>query len=104
MASIDLEKIPPELKRMPNWVSWRPDKTPVNPKTGKNAKANDPATWGTFSQAVRYWEANKGNGIAGIGYEFFRDDPYTGVDLDKCRNPETGELKYCAAAELEYMP
>ncbi len=97
--TIDLDRMPPEMKGQPQWVTWRievrdgkPTKVPVNPKTGANAMANDPSTWGQFDQAVRHWEAHKGNGIAGIGFEFSPGDPYTGVDLDKCRNLETGEI------------
>lgn len=95
-----LENIPPELKARPQWVCWsleerdgKATKVPKNPKTGGNAKANDPETWGKFAQAVRHWEAHKNNGVAGIGYEFSFYDPYCGVDLDKCRDPETGEIK-----------
>lgn len=89
----DLDKIPPELKAFPQWVCYRQNKIPVNPKTGDNAKADDPSTWDEFDQAVRHWEAHRGNGITGIGYEFSGDDPFAGVDLDKCRNPETGEIE-----------
>ena len=28
----------------------------------------------------------------GIGFVFTSDDRYTGIDLDKCRNPKTGEI------------
>ena len=93
MQRLDLNKIPLELKVRPQWVAHRPDKKPVNPKTGKLAKVDDPETWGTFSQAVEYYEAHKGKRIAGIGYMFSFYDPYAGIDLDKCRNPETGEIK-----------
>ncbi|MBI4795899.1 MAG: DUF3987 domain-containing protein [Deltaproteobacteria bacterium] len=61
--------------------------------TGGNAMANNPRTWGEFELAVRHWEAHKNNGIAGIGYEFDADDPFSGVDLDNCHNPETGEIE-----------
>ena len=104
------EKIPQELKVRPQWVCWsleeregKPTKVPKNPKTGGNAMANDPGTWGEFDLAVGYWEDHKNNGIAGIGYEFGADDPFTGIDLDKCRDPETGQLKFCAQVIIEYL-
>lgn len=93
MMTPDLNKIPLELKAFSQWVCYRPNKIPVNPKTGDNAKADDPDTWGEFDKAVRHWEVHKDNGIAGIGFEFSPGDPYTGVDLDKCRDPETGEIE-----------
>lgn len=100
MGLIDREKIPLELRDRAQWVCWsleekegKPTKIPKNPKTGSNAMANDPGTWGKFDQAVRRWEAHKNNGIAGVGYEFSKEDPFTGVDLDKCRNAETGEIE-----------
>lgn len=34
---------------------------------------------------------------------FSADDPYTGVDIDHCRDRETGQLKYCARVLIEYL-
>ena len=93
MLTPDLERIPSELKALPQWVCHRQNKIPVDPKTGDNAKADDQSTWGEFPQAVAYWKGHQGNGIVGIGFEFSPGDPYTGIDLDKCRNPETGEIE-----------
>ena len=103
MVTPELDKIPPELKALRHWVCYRPNKVPVNPKTGDNAKADDPDTWGEFDQAVRHWEAHKDNGIAGIGYEFSGDDPFVGIDLDKCRNPETGEIESWALEIVRHL-
>jgi len=96
----DLEHIPPELKGLPQWVSWsleeregKSTKIPKNPKTGGNAMANDPGTWGEFDLAVGHWEAHRNNGIAGVGFQFSTNDPFTGIDLDKCRNLESAEIE-----------
>jgi putative DNA primase/helicase len=102
-VSPDLSKIPQELKDRPQWVAFKTDKTPVNPKTGGNAQADNPDTWGTCEQAIKYYNAHKHNGIAGIGYEFSYYDPYTGLDWDDCRDSETGQLKYCAQVLLDYF-
>lgn len=91
--SLNFESIPPELKALSQWVCHTSNKVPVNPENGHNAKADDPTTWGEFDQAVRHWEAHRGNGIAGVGFEFSPGDPYTGVDLDECRDPETGKIE-----------
>jgi putative DNA primase/helicase len=97
-SSLDLGRIPPELKARPQWVVWRienrdgkPTKVPYTPATpGKKAKADDPGTWSTFEKAQG---AAQTNGFSGVGYEFSFYDPYCGIDLDKCRNPETGEIE-----------
>lgn len=57
----------------------RTDKIPKNPFNGKNARANDPRTWGTFEQAVKACEVFN---FDYIGFEFA--PPYFGVDLDHC--------------------
>jgi hypothetical protein len=110
MLHPDFERIPEELKVRPQWVCWsleeregKPTKVPKNPKTGGNAKADAPATWGEFDLAVRHWEAHKNNGIAGIGYEFSTNDPFTGIDLDKCLNPESGEIEPWARAIIDRL-
>jgi hypothetical protein len=103
MTALDLDKIPKELTARPQWVCWRPDKKPVDPKTGGNAKANDPATWGEFTQALKHHQAHQSNDVAGVGFEFSQADPYVGIDLDNCRNPETRELRYCAHVLLDYL-
>jgi putative DNA primase/helicase len=88
-----LSSIPDELKARKQWVNWlrvqRRDytgrliytKRPVSPDRDP-ASTTDPSTWSTFEAAV---EAGMP-----IGYVFSPDDPYTGIDLDHARNPETG--------------
>ncbi|MCL2474909.1 MAG: DNA primase, partial [Chloroflexi bacterium] len=72
------QHVPQELKNTPQWVCWI-NKIPKNPHNGINAKSNDPATWGTFEQALK---AQKEYKFSGIGFMF--SEPYFGVDLDKC--------------------
>jgi hypothetical protein len=66
-----------------------------DPKEGRKAATNDPATWGTLAQAAAYARAA---GAAGVGYVLRApppardDDPVCGADLDGCRDPATGEL------------
>lgn len=95
-----------ELMERPQWVAWRlkdvtradgtvkQTKPPVNPKIGGGASHSDPNTWGTYGQARVFAISRK---MAGIGFVLTDDDGYTGIDLDKCRNPETGELDPWAA-------
>jgi RecA-family ATPase len=84
-------EIPQEIRDIAQWVAWRAErktdgkinKIPIDPKTGGNAKSNNPDTWGSFNVALKCYQEKK---LAGIGYVFTQDDPYTGVDLDDCFN------------------
>jgi hypothetical protein len=94
--------IPTELKALPQWVVWRYEerdgkqtKIPYRPVAGRivMASTTDPETWGTFDAAGALAEQ-----FDGVGFVFTPDDPYCGVDLDHCRDPETGQLEDRAAA------
>ena len=82
------DNIPAELRERRQWAVWRyvqrdrgRAKKPYNPRTGESAKANKPETWVTFDEAVAAYESGKWEGI---GYIFSANDPYVGIDLDKC--------------------
>lgn len=96
------ESIPPELKSIDHWVAWRyelradrksgelkPTKVPIDPLTGANAKSNAKATWGTFEQA---WHCYQRDGLDGVGFVVTLDIGIVGIDIDKCRDPETGRI------------
>jgi hypothetical protein len=81
-----------EIFKLPVWVNWRsesgkdgrPTKIPYDPKTGRRAKSNDPATWGTYEQAVK---AMKEKNYNGVGLNFFECDDGSnfvliGIDID----------------------
>lgn len=101
------DDIPDGLKSFPQWVTWRPqpktkpqpdgkvDKIPVNPRTGGNASVSEPATWGTFQDVARYERK---------GFVFTEKDPHVGIDLDGCRNPETGEIAEWALDVIRRFP
>jgi putative DNA primase/helicase len=96
------DAIPPELKALPQWVGWRfvwregkPGeagkwtKAPFRADGKGGAKSTDPETWATFDQAKT---SVKRLGFDGIGFVFSPEDQYFGVDLDACRDKETGQL------------
>lgn len=93
--TIAFDKIPTALKQRDQWVLWRSegrngDETKVPYSVdGRKARANDPATWSSFETVVSVFNGGK---YTGIGFEFSADDPFVGIDLDGCRNAETGEL------------
>src|SRR5215211_2664823 len=55
------------------------------------ASSTDPETWRSYETALRAWRDNEWS-FAGIGRVICAEEPYVGVDLDKCLDPETGEL------------
>jgi putative DNA primase/helicase len=96
---VDLMKISEVLKLQRQWVCWKlkledgkSKKVPVDPKTGKPASTTDHSTWGTFDQAREYYTRHKNKGIMGLGFVFTKDDQFTGVDLDHCRDIKTGDI------------
>lgn len=114
MQSVNFDNIPEGLKALRSWVVWKiasrregdkPTKLPFQ-ISGEMAKADDPTTWTSFSSAR---QAYKQGGYSGVGFEFSESDNFCGVDLDGCRNPETGVvaewareivLKFASYAEV----
>lgn len=89
------KNIPLELRSLPRWVA-RKGKIPIDPNTGKQAKANDSNTWGTYDAALRAAKRTDG-----IGFEL--GDGIVGVDLDTVRDPATGELAPDARAIIDLL-
>lgn len=88
--------IPGELKSEDRWVCWRWEtrggkwtKVPTNAASGRRANSTDPSTWSAFEEAVRHARKNL---LPGVGF-VFTGSPFAGVDLDGCRDPETGRLE-----------
>ena len=93
-----IENIPMRLTERPQWVCWRleerDDKTtkvPYIPGTMRRASSTDLMTWRTFSEALAAYEAGEPP-YDGIGFCFCSADPFAGIDLDGCRDPESGEI------------
>lgn len=89
------EKVPQELKELPQWVCWRladdpgkdrKKKLPIDPRTGDPARSNDPATWASYEDAVAGKERFRADGI---GIMFAHG--IFGIDLDRCIDQE-GQL------------
>jgi len=96
---VEAEAIPEELRQRTQWVNWklepRPGETkvtkvPYSPRSGKRASSTRAATWTGFDVALREYASRKE--YSGIGFVFSPADEYTGIDLDKCIDPETGEV------------
>lgn len=89
--------VPQELRDLARWLVWRAE---PNPKGGKprkvpyqingkfRASTTNPATWGSYDQAVATY--NTGN-FTGIGF-VFNGDGLTGIDLDNCYDEDGLDL------------
>ena len=86
-----------DLAPLPRWVAWQTEerkgelaKVPYSPVTSGRAKADDPATWGSQTQAeARAAKLPKPLGSGGIGLELgdLGDGCIlAGIDLDTCRD------------------
>ena len=99
--AICVENIPPELLDQPCWVVWRqegPKKVPHDPRTDRRASCSDSSTWGTLEEAIA---AYQGGGYDGIGFQLA--PPFVGVDLDGCRDRETGFIDDGAQAIIDRL-
>ena len=110
----DQRQLPAELLSLPQWIAWwsvigegrrvqlrngawtdvlkpqaKPHKLPIDPRTGGLASSTRPRSWSTAEAArtaLVKWS------LTGIGFVFSDSDAYSGVDLDNCRDPNTGEI------------
>ena len=97
------------LKKLPHWVAWemrvdkdksgRLTKPPIDPRTGKGAKADDAQTWGTYEEALTRAITNaRKQGLQvgqnhGVGFELGVEPcGIAGIDLDHVIQ-EDGTLK-----------
>lgn len=99
--------IPEKLLEYDQWLCWRTDardgkltKIPVDPSSGGFASTTDSDTWMTFQDARMYAQEGDANGL---GFVFTNDDPLVGVDLDDCRDRETGYIDDWAASIIERL-
>jgi len=102
---VQAQNIPPELMKGKRWIVWKWEqrkgswtKPLYNPKTSQYAKSDDPSTWTNFAEAWRCYESGK---YDGIGYVLSKADGFCGIDYDKVRDPQTGEINPEALARIK---
>ncbi|AGB33957.1 hypothetical protein C488_20682 [Natrinema pellirubrum DSM 15624] len=95
-SSLAVSGLPEGVREREQWVCWReedrdgkPTKIPVTPGAGGFASSTESDTWSDFETALEYTETEHADGV---GFVFTDDDPIVGVDLDDCRDPETGDV------------
>ncbi|MFC4452102.1 MULTISPECIES: hypothetical protein [Halorussus] len=104
---VEVLVLPDELCEREQWVCWKEEqrdgkatKIPVTPGSGGFASSTDSETWTDFETAFDYVESGNADGV---GFVFTDDDPIVGVDLDDCRDPETGDADDAAHDIIERL-
>ena len=101
---------PTALTDCRQWVCWRynpagtgdtPESRPYCPNNGRKANLNDPGSWGTLREAN---DAMEKNGYAGVGYVFAKEDPYIGIEIEHCYDPESDTFSDLAQAIMRRQP
>jgi putative DNA primase/helicase len=94
-----IENVPKQLTERPQWVCWRlemrdgkPTKVPYTPGTRSRASSTDLMTWRTFKEALEAYETSEPMACDGIRFVFCSADPFVGIDLDDCRDAESGDV------------
>lgn len=85
--------IPSYLRSKQHWVV-RKGKEPVNMITGVKSGWDNPNAWASYDKALKIFQ-EESNKYSGIGYISYDDEPdpenrIICIDLDQCRDPETG--------------
>lgn len=100
-AVFDLDLVPSEVTNSSRAVVWNLEerdgkltKVPyVARRPNERASVNDSTTWGTFAEARAAVEDGKADGVGIV-----LGDGLIGIDIDDCRDPETGALTPAARA------
>jgi primase-polymerase (primpol)-like protein len=98
------ESIPDEMLLGACFVTCDEEKVPLIPipsGTILMASSTDPDTWRYYPVALETYEQNAH--VTGVGRVLTIDDPYVGVDLDKCLYPETGKIEPWALRIIEEL-
>jgi hypothetical protein len=96
--AVQTDLIPQCLRDVAHWVVWRAEfvkdkwtKVPYRAAApDQYAAVDDPSTWSSFATALESY--TRVETLDGIGYVLTGADAITGVDLDHCRDPETGTI------------
>jgi P4 family phage/plasmid primase-like protien len=102
---VKFEDIPMDLKMIPRFLLWKYTlidngkwaKTPVQ-LNGRMASSTNPNTWVDFLTAQKAYEDGD---FDGIGFVFTGDDDLVGIDIDDCRDIDSGELTQFAQNILD---
>ena len=95
------ERVPgiAELTQLDQWVvskyverhdkdgNLKYDKPPFSPHTGYQCSHSEPEDWGSYEAAIAILPR-----FLWLGFVFSEYDPYSGIDLDGCRDPKASKI------------
>jgi len=99
--------VPKFILDLPQWICWRAswdrvklkwDKKPICVATGDGRGFTRLEMGASYEEAVA---ATTRLNLAGVGFVFHQHNRLVGIDLDRCRNPVTGEIEAWAREVLE---
>jgi hypothetical protein len=105
----DITALPTALRMLSEkdqWVAWlwargsnsKWTKPPIQARfPSRRAKNNDPATWSSHAEAVHAVQEGLGHGIGFV----LTGTEIAAIDLDHCRDPETGAIDAWAQAIID---
>ncbi len=104
--TFDAAGVPEQLRTERRWFVWRylrddggtPKKPPYDFRTGQPCNSNDPALYATFEEALAAYQSGK---YGGLGFGLGTRDGFVCVDLDECRDLQTGEITPAARRIIE---
>jgi hypothetical protein len=94
------------LRALPQWITWdyvwddkkeKWQKPPRSCHTGERSSGTDRRNWGGYDSALA---TAKRYALAGVGFSLSAHDGLTGIDIDNCRDPESGALSPLASEIL----
>ena len=93
---VEFESIPDRLVDRDRWLLWRYEwrgdkwtKVPINPLHGHKDDPTDPDVSVSFSDIKTAYQSDITSD--GVGFVFDECDKVVGIDIDDCRDPDTGE-------------
>jgi hypothetical protein len=122
MLPVNWDVIPAALRSLPQWVAWGVfwdgkrwgkvplDVTSVSTTGYGKAKSNKPYTWRELDRVRAAWGKTYGDVRLrlpepdGPGFVFKDGGGMLGIDVDRCRNPQTGELSSVAVNIIGELP
>ncbi|HEU5375523.1 MAG TPA: hypothetical protein VFV38_08805 [Ktedonobacteraceae bacterium] len=108
IAPVDLNNPPPkEMRDRHQWACWKMElidgkwkKPPYHPRTGRKVSATSLGQLCTYDQAIRAYQSGEYDGIC---YHLRATDNLVAIDIDSCRDPQSGVIEQWAWRILQVL-